>query len=106
MIEPSKLSQLEGGQKRRKLALTFGSLERDIQGIAEKGTDYTFESMSRSEYVKQITYVLLKDPKLSQQAVQELNRLLNAEPFDELRLCNCARNYLLEIIGTFPSEWD
>ena len=33
MIEPGKLFQLAGGQKRRKLALTFGALERDILGI-------------------------------------------------------------------------
>ena len=42
MIDPDKLFQLEGGQKRRKLALTFGALERDIAGIAEKGTEYKF----------------------------------------------------------------
>lgn len=106
MIEPGKLFQLEGGQKRRKLALTFGALERDIQGIAEKGTEYNFTSMSRAEYVKKITEVLLKDPKLPQGAADELKRLLAAEPFDELRLCNCARNHLLTLIGTFPAEWD
>ena len=68
MIEPSKLFQLEGGQKRRKLALTYGSLERDILGIAEKGTEYNFKSMSRSEYIKKITELFLKDPKLSEEA--------------------------------------
>ena len=51
MIEPSKLFQLEGGQKRRKLALTFGALERDISGIAEKGMEYNFKEMSRPEYI-------------------------------------------------------
>ena len=106
MIEPGKLFQLEGGQKRRKLALTFGALERDIQGIAEKGTEYNFTSMTRAEYVKKITEVLLKDPKLPQGAADELKRLLAADPFDELRLCNCARNHLLTLIGTFPAEWD
>ena len=49
MIEPGKLFQLEGGQKRRKLALTFGALERDIQGIAEKGTEYSFTNILRPE---------------------------------------------------------
>lgn len=106
MIEPGKLFQLEGGQKRRKLALTFGALERDIQGIAEKGTEYNFNSMPRAEYVRKITEVLLKDPKLPQDAAEELQRLLSAKPFDELRLCNCARNHLLTLIGTFPAEWD
>ena len=33
MIDPGKLTQLEGGQKRRKLALTLGALERDIDGV-------------------------------------------------------------------------
>lgn len=99
MIEPGKLFQLEGGQKRRKLALTFGALERDIQGIAEKGTEYNFTSMTRQDYVREITKVLLKDPKLPSDAAEELKRLLAAEPFDELRLCNCARNHLLTLIG-------
>lgn len=106
MIEPSKLFQLEGGQKRRKLALTFGALERDIQGIAEKGTEYNFTDLPRADYVKKITEVVLKDPKLPQGAAEELKALMKAEPFDELRLCNCARNHLLAVIGTFPAEWD
>ncbi len=106
MIEPGKLFQLEGGQKRRKLALTYGALERDIKGIAEKGTEYSFKELPRSEYIKKITEILLKDPKLSPEASDELKKLLSAEPFDELRLCNIARNHLLEIIGTFPAEWD
>jgi len=106
MIEPGKLFQLEGGQKRRKLALTFGALERDILGIAEKGTEYTFTSLPRAEYIKQITEVLLRDPKITEDQTQELKKLMSAEPFDELRLCNVARNIMLGIIGTFPAEWD
>lgn len=106
MIEPHKLFQLEGGQKRRKLALTFGALERDIQGIAEKGTEYNFTDLPRAEYTRKITEVLLKDPKLPHAAYEELEKLLHADPFDELRLCNCARNHLLNLIGTFPAEWD
>ena len=106
MIEPGKLFQLEGGQKRRKLALTFGALERDILGIAEKGTEYSFTSLPRAEYIKQVTAVLLRDPKLSEEAAATLKTLLAAEPFDELRHCNFARNTLLELLGTFPAEWD
>ena len=106
MIEPGKLFQLEGGQKRRKLALTFGALERDILGISEKGTEYNFTTLPRAQYIKEITKFLLKDPKLPPQAATELSQLLEQEPLDELRLCNCARNHLLAIIGTFPAEWD
>ncbi len=106
MIEPGKLFQLAGGQKRRKLALTFGALERDILGIAEKGTEYSFTNIPRVEYIKEITKVLLKDPKITPEAAAELNEMLKADPIDELRLCNCARNHLLAIIGTFPAEWD
>lgn len=106
MIEPGKLFQLEGGQKRRKLALTFGALERDILGIAEKGTEYSFTSLPRAEYIKQVTAVLLRDPKLSEEAAATLHNLLATEPLDELRLCNFARNTLLELLGTFPAEWD
>ena len=106
MIEPGKLFQLEGGQKRRKLALTFGALERDILGIAEKGTEYSFTSLPRAEYIKQVAAVLLRDPKLSEEAATQLRKLLATEPLDELRLCNYARNTLLELLGTFPAEWD
>lgn len=106
MIEPGKLFQLEGGQKRRKLALTFGALERDIQGIAEKGTEYSFTSLPRSEYIKEVTKVLLRDPKLPESAAEELTNLMRTVPLDELRLCNVARNHLLAMIGTFPAEWD
>ena len=106
MIEPSKLFQLSGGQKRRKLALTFGALERDIAGIPEKGMEYNFKNMSRADYTKKITEILLQDPKLPQAAAQELKDLLAQKPFDELRVCNTARNHLLALIGTFPAEWD
>ena len=106
MIEPTKLQELSGGQKRRKLALTFGALERDIAGIAEKGTEYSFKNMPRETYTKKIAEVLLKDEKLSPEAAEEIRRLISAEPFDELRLCNICRNQLLKIIGTFPAEWD
>ena len=105
MINPSKLFQLEGGQKRRKLALTFGALERDIAGIAEKGAEYDF-SVPREEYVKTLCKIVLQDPKLPPSAARELKSLLSAVPFDERRLCNTARNHLLAIIGTFPAEWD
>lgn len=106
MIEPGKLFQLEGGQKRRKLALTFGALERDILGIAEKGMEYSFANLPRAEYIKQVAAVLLRDPKLSEESATQLRKLLAAEPLDELRLCNYARNTLLELLGTFPAEWD
>ena len=106
MIEPGKLFQLEGGQKRRKLALTYGSLERDILGIAEKGTEFSFTDISRTDYLIKITEILLKDPKLPNEAAEELKTLIAQKPLDELRLCNVARNHLLKIIGTFPAEWD
>lgn len=106
MIAPDKLNYIHGGQKRRKLALCFGSLERDIAGIAEAGCEYSFPSMSRSEYVKKLTSIVLEDPQLPENAKIELSRLLQEEPFDERRTCNCARNHLLSIIGTFPAEWD
>ena len=106
MIEPAKLFQLEGGQKRRKLALTFGALERDIRGIAEKGTEYSFTSMSRQQYIRQLVKILLKDEKMDVSSKEELENLLKNDDFDELRVCNVARNALLVIIGTFPAEWD
>lgn len=106
MIEPNKLWQLDGGQRRRKLALTFGALERDIAGIAEKGHEYSFPSMKREEYTKKVVQVLLKDPALPEQDKIQLETLLAQKPFDELRACNLGRNALLKILGTFPAEWD
>ena len=106
MIAPEKLFQLANGQKRRKLALTFGALERDINGIAERGAEYAFHYMPRSEYIKKLAAIVLKDPKLPQAAADELGAMLAAEPFDELRVCNCARNHLLTLLGTLPAEWD
>ena len=106
MIEPHKLSELQAGQKRRKLALTFGELERDIAGIAEKGTEYNFTKLSRQDYLKVVTQIVLTDPKLSQAAAKDLQTLLEAPVLDERRICNTARNALLEILGTFPAEWD
>lgn len=106
MIAPDRLSELSAGQKRRKLALTFGELERDIAGIAEKGTGYNFPSMTRREYTKAVVQVVLGDPKLPEDCAEELKRLLSDEDFDERRVCNLARNALLAIIGTFPAEWD
>ncbi len=106
MIEPGKLFQLSAGQKRRKLALTFGELERDIAGIAEKGMEYNFPKMTRAEYTKQICRIVLEDPKLPEQSAQKLKSILEETPFDERRACNFARNELLAIIGTFPAEWD
>lgn len=106
MIPPEKLFELEGGQRRRKLALCFGALERDIAGIAEPGTEYNFKSLTRAQYTRRITEVLLKDPQLPESAREELMALLASPEFDERRVCNCARNHLLVLIGTFPAEWD
>lgn len=106
MIPPEKLFELEGGQRRRKLALCFGALERDIAGIAEPGTEYNFKSLTRPQYTRRITEVLLKDPQLCESARDELRALLASPEFDERRVCNVARNHLLTLIGTFPAEWD
>ncbi len=109
MIEPGKLNTLEPGQKRRKLALTFGALERDIDGIPEKGNEYSFKNLPRAEYTKMLVKIVMNDPELPSDAKDQLRNLLETSPFDaaaEKRACNIARNNLLSIIGTFPAEWD
>ena len=106
MIDPERLFQLEPGQKRRKLALTFGELERDIAGIAEKGTEYNFSKMSRRDYTKAVCRIVLDDPKLPAPEKERLSSILQQQNFDERRACNIARNALLAILGTFPAEWD
>jgi len=106
MIEPGKLNTLEPGQKRRKLALTFGALERDIDGIPEKGNEYNFKNLPRADYTKRLINIVIQDPEISSEARSQLEAVLNSETFDEKRACNLARNILLAIIGTFPAEWD
>ena len=106
MIDPERLFQLEPGQKRRKLALTFGELERDIAGIAEKGTEYNFAKMRRRDYTKAVCRIVLDDPKLPAPEREQLSSILQQQDFDERRACNLARNALLGILGTFPAEWD
>ncbi|MBQ7881166.1 MAG: TrmH family RNA methyltransferase [Treponema sp.] len=106
MIEPGKINHLEPGQKRRKLALTFGALERDIDGVPEKGNEYNYKTISRADYIKKLLEIVLLDPNLEKEAYNQLVDVKNSEPFDEKRACNIARNCLLAIIGTFPAEWD
>ncbi|MBR0497160.1 MAG: TrmH family RNA methyltransferase [Treponema sp.] len=106
MIEVGKLNTLEPGQKRRKLALTFGALERDIIGIPEKGNEYNFKTISRADYIKRLVQIVLRDPELSPEAKTQLEETMDRVPFDEKRVCNLARNTLLSILGTFPAEWD
>ena len=106
MIEPHKLNQLQPGQKRRKLALTFGALERDVDGIPEKGNEYNFKSMPRADYIKKLIEIVIQDPELPQASKNQLEEVLQSSSFDEKRACNLARNNLLVIIGTFPAEWD
>lgn len=106
MISPDKLQYIHGGQKRRKLALCFGALERDIIGCAENGCGYNFPSMSRPEYIRRLVEIVLEDPQLASAEKTALEKLLQEEPLDEHRICNRARNALLAIIGTFPAEWD
>lgn len=106
MISPDKLNHIHGGQKRRKLALCFGALERDIAGIAEPDCQYSFPSLPRHEYIKKLVAIVLQDPDLSNVAQKELALLLEQNPIDERRICNCARNNLLSIIGIPPAEWD
>lgn len=106
MIDPGKLCHLEGGQKRRKIALTLGALERDVDGIPEKGNEYSYKSISRADYIKEIVKITLKDPDMPKDAAELLNSVLTTEPFNEKRACNLARNVMLKIIGTFPAEWD
>lgn len=106
MIEPHKLSQLKSGQKRRKLALTFGALERDVDGIAEKGSEYSFKSLSRSDYIKKLLEIVLGDAELDEVSKNQIETVLHTEPLDEKRACNLARNALLAVIGSFPAEWD
>jgi TrmH family RNA methyltransferase len=106
MINPNKFPQLEKGQKRRKLALCFGALERDILGIAEANCSYDIKSMSRTDYIRTLLQILLTDPGLTQDAKTQILNELNSVPFDERRACNIARNILLSLTGSFPAEWD
>ncbi|WP_428770303.1 TrmH family RNA methyltransferase [Treponema sp. HNW] len=109
MIDPSKLHQMHGGFRRRKLVLTLGALERDIAGLNDETQPLSktaFKYITRADYIKKIARIVAEDPKMSGNARNELIRLIGEEPFDERRVCNTARNYLLEITGSPSAEWD
>ena len=109
MIDPSKLHQMHGGFRRRKLILTLGALERDIAGLNDETrplSETDFKYITRADYVKKIAEIVAEDPKMSENARGELMRLIREDPFDERRVCNTARNYLLEITGSPSAEWD
>ena len=71
MIAPDKLFQLTAGQKRRKLALTFGELERDIAGIAESGLEYNFKKLTRLEYTRELAKIVLDTPNFPRMPQKE-----------------------------------
>ncbi|WP_432962031.1 TrmH family RNA methyltransferase [Treponema sp. OMZ 840] len=100
---------MHGGFRRRKLILTLGALERDIIGIPDttlQKSQSAFRFLSRQDYIKQIIRIIIEDPKLPPEAQAQLKQMLNAFPFDERRICNTARNFLLAIAGTPSAEWD
>lgn len=105
MIDIDKLSTLPPGTMRRKIALCLGAIERDILGIKEPTYAYDLRGIKRKDYLKALIMQVLKDEKLPENAKQELRQTLS-EPFDERVSCNKARNFLLQIIGTPPAEWD
>lgn len=104
MITLNKLFLLKPGTQRRKVALTFAALERDILGVAEKGTEYNL-SLPRREYIKALTKHLTLDPKLPESTKSRLLSLLENNG-DERLICNIARNAVLAILGTQSAEWD
>lgn len=121
MIDLNKLWQLPAGSKRRKLLLTFGALERDIVGVADKNNKYDGK-IPRPLYIYRLVEYLLKDPKISDLSKSALNELLvplkkfcdatseGSESPDiesvEQRACNSARNALMKILNVTPGEWD
>ncbi|MDR2898543.1 MAG: TrmH family RNA methyltransferase, partial [Spirochaetaceae bacterium] len=106
MIHPNKLSQIPPGQRRRKLALCFGALERDINGIAELDAGYDIPFMERDDYIKTLMGITLEDPAIDAAGKLEIETARNTEPFSAIKACNCTRHQLLRAIGTFPAEWD
>ncbi|MDR1747503.1 MAG: TrmH family RNA methyltransferase [Spirochaetaceae bacterium] len=106
MIHPDKLSRIPPGQRRRKLALCFGALERDINGVAEAGCGYDIASMERDDYIKTLMRIALEDPAIDPAGKLEIESALGAAPFSAIKACNCTRHQLLRAIGTFPAEWD
>ena len=109
MIDPSKLHHMHGGFRRRKLILTLAALERDITGRNDEtqpAWKTAFKHITRLDYVKKIAEIVAEDPKLSDNARNRLLDLIRTEPFNEHRICNTARNFLLEITGSPSAEWD
>lgn len=103
MIDPNRLFQLEGGRRRRKVALTLDALER---AAADGAQAWPFRSMSRADYAKALVRVVLSDPALPRERAERLMSLSRALPFDERRAVNFARDCVLSMMGETSAEWD
>ena len=97
MVPLYRLDRLPFGQRRRKLALSFATLERQI--LAGSGD---------LEYLWGLVKLALEDSSIDPVHRDELSALVSGPPEnrDPLRVCNHARHALLGAIGTFPAEWD
>lgn len=107
MIPIHKLARLPASQRRRKLALVFAGLERSALATGEGLAIDAY-------YATSLAGLALEDPKLSEPARSEIERLrAEASACDPslasssaLRLCNASRHALLAAAGTYPAEWD
>lgn len=112
VIKKSQLFQLKPGQRRRKLALMLGEIERSILGISD-GTHKNPElenPRERCELLCAIAKLVAQDEKILPEEQREIHLLLTKEIdtplFEERRLCNLCRNALLKILKIQSAEWD
>lgn len=97
MVPLYKLASLPPGQRRRKLALSFATIERRLHtGSVDLA------------YLYGLVGLALEDTAVDPVHAEKLSSLLSipdAEK-DSKRICNYARHALLGAIGNFPAEWD
>ncbi len=96
MIPLRKLSSLEPGQRRRKLALCIGAMEASLASGEPVDQDY----------LRGLLELAAADPKLHPVAAAELADFLGSPALDARRAANCARHAVLAASGFFPGEWD
>ena len=108
LIKKSQLFQLKPGQRRRKLALMLGEIERSILGLSDEThkNPELADVAERRQLLFAIANLVSQDEKILPEERDEILSLPAKNDADERRLCNICRNALLKILKIQSAEWD
>jgi TrmH family RNA methyltransferase len=108
LIKKSQLFQLKPGQRRRKLALMLGEIERSILGLSDEThkNPELADVAERRQLLWAVAKLVSQDEKILPEERDEILSLPAKNDADERRLCNICRNALLKILKIQSAEWD